>query len=264
MPDMAQPQNGTKRLHDVEERRLALPRAERVVFFAPHTSERLATLPLISDLSDMLRYRGVGCEAHAVEDMGCALLSISSKLAKLNLSKKEAGILDGLFRLKDVFLRLEMVGRILGSDRSSVLLEVHALDRDYSLKDAFGFSDLFYRLPGTRVLYLKDYPLEYFGPIDRWMPALENVVTEGSRSLKAAVDTLSLDIDRMKWEIPGMLRVLRENRHRAAMIEIPAPSEKNSDGTKITTPFERTYGFDISYRHRLNQDEVIAIASLID
>ena len=256
---MFQPHNGSARLRDVEEKRLAIPKTGKIVFFSPHTSERCATLPLISDLSDMLAYNGVKTEAHAVEDMGSQILSISSKLSRLRLSRKESDALDGLFRLKDVFLRLRMVCGILASDKQSVLLEIHALDRDYGLDDQFGFAEWFYRIPGTRVLHMKDYLSEYSGPLDTWIPRLLSAAKEGSRSLRAAVDILALDADRLIFEAPGMLRTLGENTHRSAMIEIPAPSEKNDGAFGDRTAFERTYGFDLSLRHRMSREEILAI-----
>ncbi|MFH0737247.1 MAG: hypothetical protein V1827_01805 [Candidatus Micrarchaeota archaeon] len=259
---MDHPQEGMKRLRDIEERKPHVQRPMKAVFFAPHTSERQATHPLISDLSDILGYRGVICGAHSVEDMKHQLLSMSAKLSKMGFSKKEANALDGMFRLKDALLRLGMVSGILETAGPATLIEVHALERDYSFDDMIPCADFFIRLPGTRALFLKDFRYEYFGLLDRWLPVLDDIEENGGKNLRSALEILGLDSWDVSMGLPSMVETLKRMGDRCALLGVPAPSEYD-DGFKVATRFERTYGQSHSFMHTLSGREVLAIADLL-
>ncbi len=144
------------RLRDVEECQPELQKSGKVLFFAPHTSERMATLPLISRLSKGLGEAGLECQTHSIDDMNAQVLSVSAHLSSERFSRRERKALDGMFRLKDAMTRLSIACRMLIANPDALLLEMHALDRDYRESDRFEGSGYFYRIPGARVLYLRD------------------------------------------------------------------------------------------------------------
>lgn len=232
-------------------------KGKRMLFFAPHTSESAATLPLISDLSEMLERKGVSCEAHAVVDMKARLLSMSAKLARIGFTEGELAKLDVMFRLKDAELRLGILTSLLQSEPSAALLEVHALDKDYMREDEFRYCDYFYRLPGTRAIFLKDYLAEYSIPVERGMELMGSKL---GKRLMLAAGIIGLDVERYRLE--QSLEFLEQQLHRISLMEIPAPSDTNDGRTRMTR-FERAYGYSSSLKHTLTKKEVATIAEAL-
>ena len=248
-----------KRLCDVQERQPVLGGTGKVVFFAPHSSERMATLPFISEVSAKLHQAGRECGTHSIEDMKDSVIFLSARILRLKLSKKELGGLDALFRMKDAAIRLSLLCSILKGNPGASVLEVHALGRDYSGKDSFPHADCFFRLPGTRVLYRKDVRGEYEAPIGTGLDVLGMM----DARLKAAATMLSLDEARMREETAGELRHLCDNLHSTMLLEIPAPRMECDVDINAITIFERDYGFASSRRHTLGSEDIEVLSKTL-
>ncbi len=245
------------RLSDVLEAQLGLPKSRKMVFFAPHTSERMATIPMISDLTESLRKGGVECRTHSIEDMRDHVISLSVQLSRLKLPKAERGMLERLLRLKDASLRLGLLCRILEANQDARLLEIHALDRDYQLADKFPDADSFYRLHGCRILFLRDFLGEYTRPFGSGMRLLE---TLESGKLATAAGIIGLDKSKIREQAAGGLGYLGRNAMRAALIKIPAPCPDRFDDIEGLTRFEKAHGLSMSNSHTLDEDEIAFLA----
>ena len=248
---------GIPRLSDVLEAQLGLPKSRKMVFFAPHTSERMATFPLISDLSEALRKGGVECWTHSIEDMKERVISLSVHLSRLKLPKAERGALERLLRLKDASLRLGLLCGILEANPDARLLEIHALGRDYQLADRFPDADSFYRLHGCRILFLRDFLGEYTKPFGSGMRLLETL--ESGKLVKAA-GIIGLDKSLIRRLAEKGLGYLSQNARRTALIEIPAPCSGPTEDVDNLTRFERSYGLSMSRRHTLDEGEIAFLA----
>jgi hypothetical protein len=250
------------RLGEVQEAQLMLIKRRKAVFFAPHSSERLATIPLISGLSKRLERSGVGCQTHSIEDMRENVISLSVQLARLKLPKAERANLERLLRLKDAKVRLDLLCRIMKANPDAMLLEVHSLDKDYQLADRFESAKSFYRLPGSRVLVLRDFFGEYVRPVSGGIRLLETMGTDGMRK---AARIIGLDAAAGRERAMGQLTYLGQNIERAALIEIPAPCTGVPEPGEIRslTRFEIAYGISMSGSHTLADGELDLLASAL-
>jgi len=245
------------RLSDVPEAQFGLPKSRKIVFFAPHTSERMATFPLISDLTDALRKGGVECRTHSIEDMRERVLSLSVQLSRLKLPKAERNVLERLLRLKDASLRLGLLCGILEANPDARLLEIHALERDYQLADKFPDADSFYRLHGCRILFLRDFLGEYTKPFGSGMRLLEAL--ESGKLAKAA-GIIGLDKSAIRHLAERGLGYLSQNARRTALVEIPAPCSGPQEDVDDLTLFEVAYGLSMSGHHTLGDDDIAFLA----
>ncbi len=236
---------------DIPAKSPELPRAKKVAFFAPHTSEHPAVMPLIAKLSDKMKALGIDSTTHSVEDMRDNLLSISAKLMPVRFSKDEKARLEVLFRLRDTICRLEILSMILEQTPDTNIIEVHALPHDYLGYEPFQMVDHFYRVPGTRVLFPRDPVGEYALPLRRGVEELDNGSGE---NVSMAIKLLDLN-DRTREELVALLGHLEENIGRTLLIEIPAPSFSQSDQI-MHTPFESNYAIRISEANNLRQYEI--------
>ncbi len=236
---------------DIPAKSPELPRTKKVAFFAPHTSEHPAVLPLISKLSGRMERLGIQSTTHSVEDMRDILLSFSAKLMPIRFSKDEKAILEALFRMRDTICRLEILSRILSETPDANVIEVHALPHDYLGYEHFQLVDHFYRIPGTRVLFPRDPVGEYSAPLKKGMDGLDNGSGE---NISLAVKLLDLK-RRTRGELEALLRNLEENIGRTLLIEIPAPSFRQSEQI-MHTAFESNYGTRISDANSLRNYEV--------
>ncbi len=244
---------------DIEERELRLPKGGRVEFFAPHPRDQLATMPLISELSGALNAIGVETETHSVEDMKSEVLSISLKLRRLGLSKKELGEADALFFLKDAIIRLELVSGLLERNPGCAVVEVQALERDYCGPEPFAEAPLFYRFPGTRVLHLRDYAGGFLADIRKGLEVLESP----HGRLGKAAGAFGMTPGALRLELPGLLDSVHEGRGRAAMVCIPADSFTVEQWTENETRFEMKFGEGMSRKHTLCPADIAALASAL-
>ncbi len=247
------------RFCDVEERGLCLQKCGRVEFFAPHPRDQLATMPLISGLSEALNGKGVETETHSVEDMKSGVLSISLKLRRLGLSRKELEEADALFLLKDAVIRLELVSGLLGRNPGCAVVEVQALDKDYCGKEQFAEASLFYRIPGTRVLHLRDYAGGFLADIRKGLGVLE--APHGR--LGRATGAFGLSSESLRMELPALLDSIHEGRSRAAMVCIPADPFNVEPWTGEETRFEMVFGEGMTRKHTLGPADMAALASAL-
>ena len=234
-----------------------LPRPKKVIFFAPHTGEHPAVMPLVSVLSEKLSRRGIEAETHSVNDMGERVREISGRLRKMPFRDRDKEMIDALFRLQDAHIRLQILGRLLAENPEANIIEMHALDRDYQEKSVFTMKEWFYRIPGTRVLHLGDLKGEYRIAIDDGLETADKLCVAG------ALPLFSLDVPKIRGMAPGLLRTLEENLHRTIMIEIPAPAHCNCEGVPALTVFERNYGYSFSEPHTLGDVDVYGILHAI-
>lgn len=236
---------------DIPAKSPELPRTKKVAFFAPHTSEHPAVLPLISKLSRKMEALGIQSTTHSVEDMRDTLLSVSAKLMPIRFSKDEKAKLEALFRLRDTICRLEILSKILNETPDANVIEVHALPHDYLGYEEFQWVDYFYRIPGTRVLFPRDPIGEYAAPLKKGIDELDN----GSReNISLAIKLLDLK-RRTREELEVLLQQLEENIGRTLLIEIPASSFRQNEQI-MHTSFERNYATSISEANSLRSYEV--------
>jgi len=236
---------------DIPAKSPELPRAKKVAFFAPHTSEHPAVMPLIAKLSRKMEAVGIGSTTHSVEDMRDAILSVSAKLMPIKFSKDEKAKLEVLFRMRDAICRLEILNRILEQAPDANIIEVHALPHDYGGYEPFQLVDQFYRIPGTRVLFPRNHLDEYALPLQRGIEALEN---GSGDNIKRAVELLDLRCS-VRGETEALLQHLEENIGRTLLIEIPAPSVRQTEKI-MHTSFESNYAIRISEANNLRTYEI--------
>jgi hypothetical protein len=247
-------------LRDVEERVPSLPRMLKTDFFAPHTSEHPATMPLISTVSHALEGKGRHCETHSIEDMRSAVFSESVKLSKIKLADKDKAALEKMFRLKDALSRLRIVCGLLDADPEARIVEVHSLDADYRLDDRFQNADCFYRLPGSRILFLRDYIAEYLVPVRNGMELTDARL---GTNLQIARAIIGMDRKGIADDAPRMLENLENNIERLILVEIPAPSYDGFQDMEVATRFQRSYGLSMSMHHALEVRDVQAFADIL-
>ncbi|MEM2908969.1 MAG: hypothetical protein QW171_02295, partial [Candidatus Bilamarchaeaceae archaeon] len=142
------------RFKDVIQKDVRFKNASTVVFFVPHTSEYFAVSPLISELSERLIESGKRIIKEVRNDMRSRILRTTLKLSEAGASARESDVIEKLFRLEDTWIRLQRLTELIEKNPEGVILEMHALDRDYQENDKFPMADYFYRLPGTRVLVI--------------------------------------------------------------------------------------------------------------
>jgi hypothetical protein len=242
-----------QRLRDVEERRPTLPKFRKIVFFAPHSSEHPAVLPVIKTLSKRLQDDGFSTETHTIGDMKVQVRSISSQLAGMRLSKMEKSQLDAFFRMNDALRRSELLSDILTNNPEANVLEMHALPEDYQYDDKFPWIPEFFRIPGTRILFLKDLMSEYMVPLEIGIAALKS----RSNRLAHAVSLLNLNYGNATEH----LKQIRANLTRMLLVEIPASAEH--DESKVHTSFERSYGLGLSMQPTLRVTDIWKLHDLL-
>lgn len=245
------------RFRDVEERPLGLVRRGCVEWFAPHSSDHPATLPLIDSVSKALAGWGVEARTHSIEDMRPAVLTLSLKLSKMKLSRKEREDVEALFVLKDAAIRLSLVSRLLGEDLAAALVEVHALRRDYTGPEEFPEAGSYFRLPGSRILYLRDPAADY---VSAFRPGLR-VLEESEGRLAQAAGIFRMSAESLRAELPVMLEALQAGSRRAAIICIPAGSFESESWLEKGAWFERAYGEGMSRKHSLGEQDIAALAA---
>ncbi|MFH1685259.1 MAG: hypothetical protein ABH983_03040 [Candidatus Micrarchaeota archaeon] len=236
---------------DIPAKSPELPRTKKIAFFAPHTSEHPAVMPLIAKLSKRMNAKGIQTTTHSVEDMRDAVLSVSAKLMPLKFSKDEKATLEVLFRMRDTICRLEILNMILGETQDTNIIEVHALPHDYLGNEEFQWVDYFYRIPGTRVLFPRDRIGEYATPLKKGMEALDN---DSEENVDRAIELLGL-IGRERSGLEELLQFLEQNISRTLLIEVPAPSTHQVE-QKMHTSFESNYTTRISGANNLRTYEM--------
>ncbi len=245
---------------EVVQRTPNLQKSKEFMFFAPHTSEHPAVLPLISELSERMRQSGIKNESGTIDDMRENVIAISAKLSRIWRAGKERDTLERLFKLKDALVRLDVVANMLASRPKAALLEMHALDRDYDDMDRFDWGEHFYRIPDSRALYAKDYFSEYKTQIKQ---GLEAMVDGRGKAATALKEILELHINRLVEEVPGKLEILEKNARRTLLMEIPAPATVLLDNPSPMTAFESTYGYKTSLKHTLAEQDIDSVLSAI-
>jgi len=257
------------RFRDVPVRKIKLKKSDKVVFFAPHSSEYKPVLSLTKILSEELGKRGVETKQEELDDMRRRILLSATKLSAMEATDRDSEIIEILFRLEDALLRLYKLDSILLLNPKATVLEVHALDKDYQEDDVFSMADHFYRLKDSRVLTIRDLYKEYSEPIKQGMELIEN------KSVKTRIKTIArktfgshipqelakcfrgIDVNMVSNRYPVLLEILSENIERVAMIEIPADSDylmrifyveafdnlvRDLKETRQFTQFEDSYG----------------------
>jgi hypothetical protein len=249
--------SGRRKLRKIEERQPMLQDARKIVFFMPHTSDQPAITPLLSDIREALGKEGVPSETHSVEDMKTTVFSMSLKLSKMRLSKGEREGVERLFRLKDSFARLRIACRILRSEPDALLVEAHALERDYHYGDKLESAAGYCRIPESRILFLRDFLCDYELPIRQGLETMDAGV---SGRVRAASEIIGIDELTIGIEAPLLIGTLKSNLRRCLLVRIPAPAADNMEGVKAATDFERRYGFGMSLCNTLEECEVKALA----
>jgi|GEM_PF-2267783 len=255
------------RFRDVPVRKIKLKKSDKVVFFAPHSTEHKPVLSLIKTLSEELGKKGIETKGEELDDMRRRILLSATKLSAIEATDRDSDVIEILFKLEDALLRLHKLDSILLLNPEATVLEVHALDRDYKEDDKFSIVDYFYRLRDTRVLAIRDLYSEYSEPIKQGMELIENksMKTKIKDIVRKTLGTNSHQdlakcfrgIDMASDRYPMLLEILSENIERVAMIEIPAPSDylmrifyieafdnlvRDLKGTRQFTHFEDSYG----------------------
>lgn len=251
-------QLGKPRFRDVQPQELSMPRASKVAFFAPHTSEHGATMPLISRLSERLASHGVESRTYSIDDMRDRLRRISASLSQMRFSKPERMMLETLLRMNDAIIRLGLLSGILQNEKGANVVEVHALDRDYQAEDRFEHKDLYYRLPMSRVLYARDFQREYSVPVREGLLALERI----SGPMIEAARLLDLDPARIRQQSRDEIGLLGANAGRLALLEVPAPVRGTGDIGTLTR-FERSYCINISMAPTLRDEDIGRLAKAL-
>ena len=244
------------RFRDIPAKAPELPKTERIAFFAPHTSEHPAVMPLISKLREKLEPRGIGTETHSVDSMRDDVISISAKLRQYKFSREGKAALESFFRMRDAERRLCILEGILGQEPGKLAVEVHALPMEYFGNEHFPLIGQYYRVPGTRVLFPRELKSEYEKPILLGMAHLES---NGEDALSFAKRLLCVNHD----DAEAMLGKLDIILKRTLLIEIPATSKQDME-TGVNTEFERSYGIGISESSSIagfEIDELVALFS---
>jgi hypothetical protein len=243
------------RLRDVECRAPTLETSKSIVFFAPHSNERQATLPLISRVGDALWQEGLDTSTVTIEDMADRVSSYAVRLHRLGLSRSEKEKVNRLFYLKDACIRLDLLTKILAEFPDSKIAEMHALDRDYQPGDRFEMAPWFYRIPDTRVLYLRDIARDYAAAIERGLEVLDNSPSE---KIAKAAALLEIDLAAVRASCGGMATALRSQMQRTILIETPAPAH-SLDVFESATEFEKRYAFSANGMCTLSDSEISAL-----
>ncbi len=207
------------KFRDVTRKDVRLKKSDKVVLFAPHTSETLAISPLMRKLSERLRKDKKEVFREVIEDMDVRIAINAEKLRNNRVSWNEKGLLERLFRLEDAWIRLQRLSRMIERYPDSTVLEFHALDKDYREGSSFQMASYFYRLPDTRVLILRDLVGEYEVPIRKGL----REVDKSDKRHQAIVGCFAeLNLKKITEEYPILLEILSKNIESIAMIEIPA------------------------------------------
>ncbi len=264
------------RFKDTPTRSVKLKKSDKIVFFAPHTSEQPAVAPLISKLTEKLKKEGKEVKKETIDDMRLRVLRTTSQLSEKNLSGSELELVEKLFRLEDTWVRLQKIGELMEKNPDAVILEVHALDKDYQEDSEFRMVDYFQRLPGTRVLVLRDIEQEYTYPILDGLAAVD-----GKKERHLAIVGLFSEfvLKKVAEENRRLLETLSRNTDRIAMIEIPAPSyfHVRRTGVKLIdglilrlanlpphlTRFEEAYGINSSDMATITEADVQGILRML-
>jgi len=225
------------RFRDVPVRKIKLKKSDKVVFFAPHSTEHKPVLSLTKTLSEELGKKGIGTKEEESDDIRRRILFNATKLSAMEATDRDSEIIEILFKLEDALLRLYKLDSILLLNPEATILEVHALDKEYKEDDNFSMVDYFYRLRDTRVLAIRDLYREYSEPIKQGMELIENksMKTKIKGLVRKTLGTHSpqelakcfkgIDMDVASKRYPLLLEILSENIERVAMIEIPADSD---------------------------------------
>jgi len=264
------------KFRDTPTRSVKLKKSDKIVFFAPHTSEYLALGPLISRLTDTLRKEGKDVKKEITDDMRLRVLRTTNQLSEKDLSKAELDLVEKLFRLEDAWVRLQKIGELMEKNPDAVILEIHALDKDYSENSEFRMADYFQRLPGTRVLVLRDIEQEYTYPIIDGLAAVDG---KNERHLAIAGLFSEFVLKKVAEENRRLFEMLSKNTERIAMIEIPAPSYSHIRRTGIKlidglilrlagfpshlTKFEEAYGIRSSDMVAVSEADVQGILQML-
>lgn len=247
------------RFGDVELRGRVLPRAKKIVFFAPHTREQPATMPLISEISERLKKDGIESETHAVDDMDEKVISLSTKLRGLDIPDEDRAAFSVFFYLHDAYVRLRIVRKLLERSPDANIVEMHALDKDYKDDSIFPWENYFYRIPGTRILYSKEATVDYENSITNAF-----LVDEQSRlCIRILAAEIGLDLASVGEHTEDLLERLEENSERFMLVEIPAPAHCMCEGVDVHTMFERKYAYSFSQPHTLKQHDIEALYATI-
>ncbi len=263
------------RFRDVSIRPVSLKKADKVVFFAPHTSEHFATGPLISRLSERLKKEGKEVKKEVIEDMRLRVLRTTCQISEKDVPR-DPKLIEKLFRLEDTWIRLQKLGELIERNPDGVILEVHALDKDYYDKSEFLWVDYFYRLPDTRVLVIRDLMKEYEYPIKE---GLKSIDSADERHMAIVGCFSELVLKRVAEEYSKLLGILSDNIERVSMIEIPAPSYSKIRRTGIglidrmimryfdlpahLTKFEEAHGISVSMEAKLTDADIDGILKMI-
>lgn len=234
------------------------PRSKSIAFFAPHTSEHPAVMPLISELGERLGSAGSSTETHSVDNMRDSVLSLSAKLNPFRFSKKGKRALESFFRMKDAVFRLQVLEGILKEDPGKIVVEMHALPKDYKMDEQFPWADYYYRIPRTRILFPRDLRAEYEVPIREGMSQLGNDAEESVSFAKRLLGLEQMD----RREAEAILACLETVLERTLLIEIPAASKPGMD-MLVHTEFEMNYGIRRSEAHSLRTSEIQELLSLL-
>ena len=218
----------------------------------------IATLPFISEVGQELHKGGTGSTTHSVEDMRECVLSLSAQLRRIGIRRRELPLLERLLHLCDASSRLHRITTMLGKHPNAMLVEVHALERDYRLSDRFEWGNHFRRLPSTRVLFLASYLEEYALVLGRGAELIKTL--DGAR-LRQAASAIGLDSGDIRAQAASELPFLEANLPRCALIEIPAPCMPPREDTAGMTRFEVSYGLSISAPHTLTPFDIASLAA---
>ena len=215
---MSKHKNAPK-FRDVARKRIRLKKADKVMLFAPHTTERLAVSPLMRRLSEKLKVEKKEVFREIIDDIDVRIVVTAEKLKDKKVSYDEKELLERLFRLEDAWIRLQTLTEILERHPGATVLEVHALDKDYREGSRFDIAPYFYRLPDTRVLILRNLVEEYGIPIRKGLKMIDKTNDRHKAIVRCFAE---LNLRKITEEYQRLLDILSKNIGSIAMVEIPA------------------------------------------
>lgn len=278
--------NNRPTFRDIRQRAVTLTPTPKIIFLVPHTNEFPAVRPLLVDLYEILTKRDKKIETNVTEDMQNRISKSADRIPH-DVSDKELILIEKLFRLEDLWLRLKKIAGLLNKYRDATVVEIHALDKDYNEGDYFLMADFFCRLPDTRILVLQDFTMEFIIPMSWGLEAVSKALEiKDKADLKRYATILGCfeglsgtEIAQIKNSYSNVMNVLSQNINRFALIEVPAPSEytiRLTGNPVIDRPilkyfynishkptrFEMFYLYSISKETHLTENDLRAILNM--
>jgi len=267
----------------IKERALTLRKCNKAVFIAPHRSEDMVTVPFISQVSKIVEAKGRETDFINTPDSRTRILSISRRLSQIDTSESDMDIIESIFKLQDAFIRLKNISSVLRKEPASVVFEMHALERDYQMDDDFEHVDHYFRIPGSRILFIRNMIDELGTPIKEGLKKIDAAFEKDyNRMFKILFEFEALNFVELEARYMDLLDILSGNIGRVAMIELPAdadfilrigrnPFNEDFEGivNDITskrklTKFEEDYGLKINLaKTTITEEDAERVAGIV-